>query len=82
MNYLTISDLARETGEPPHVVNHAIRLHGPEPAARVGIARVWTRAQLSELRKSLGKTAARSTRPGRRDKSTSKSAPRVKASND
>jgi hypothetical protein len=58
---LTISDLCRITGEPPYVVNYAIRLFGPEPTARIGIARVWSRDCLPAIEESLEKTRARST---------------------
>lgn len=59
--FLTIADLRRITGEPAHVLNFAIDRHGPQPVGRIGIARVWTEAELPAIRESLRKTAARST---------------------
>lgn len=58
---LTLADLRRETSLPSHVINHALDRFGPAPAARIGIARVWARSQLSEILQSIQKTAARST---------------------
>jgi hypothetical protein len=63
---LTISDLRRITGEPVHVLNHAIDRHGPEPAGRVGITRLWSSEQLAAIRDALRKTAERSTVARRR----------------
>jgi hypothetical protein len=63
---LTISDLRRLTGEPQHIINHALLRYGPEPAGRIGIARVWQRGDLPRIRESLDKTAVHSTRRDRR----------------
>lgn len=59
---LTIRDLRRIIGQPAHVLNYALQLHGPEPVARIGIARCWAPEQLDEIRESLKRTAERSTR--------------------
>lgn len=66
MDLMTISDLCREFGEPEHVVNHALKSHGPPPAARIGAARVWTRQQLDAVRSALRETAKRSTLEARK----------------
>jgi hypothetical protein len=63
---LTISDLCRLTGEPAHIVNHAIQRFGPAPRGRVGIARVWWMDDVVQLRESLHRTAERSSNPARR----------------
>jgi hypothetical protein len=55
---LTIHDLCRMTGLPPHVVNHAIRRHGPEPQNRIGLTRVWERDQLELVLAALRLTGA------------------------
>jgi len=55
---LTISDLCRLTGVPLHVLGYALRRHGPPPAARIGIARVWGRDQLELVLASLRLTGA------------------------
>ncbi len=64
--FLTISDLRRITGEPAHRINHALNRFGPEPAGRIGIARVWRPDQVPALQESLRKTSERSTLPERR----------------
>ena len=35
---ISIADVQKLTGEPRHVINHALLRHGPEPAGRIGIA--------------------------------------------
>ena len=57
---LTIRDLQQITGQPAHVINHAINRHGPTPADHVGIARVWRFDDLPRIQESLAKTAQRS----------------------
>lgn len=60
-DYLSIHDLERLTGEPRHILNHAILRHGPEPRGRVGISRLWAADDLPAIRAALELTAARST---------------------
>ncbi len=64
--FLTISDLRRITGEPAHRINHALVRFGPDPAGRIGIARVWRPDQVPAIQESLKKTSKRSTLPERR----------------
>ena len=66
---LTISDLRRLTGEPAHVINHAIQRFGPEPKGRIGISRVWSNDDLPLIQESLRRTAEHSNRPERRQAS-------------
>lgn len=63
---LTISDLARKTGESPHVVDHAVGRYGPEPAVRMRLTRFWDDSQLPAVRASLRRTAEKSTNKRRR----------------
>jgi hypothetical protein len=63
---LTISDLRRLTGEPAHIINHAILRFGPEPKGRIGISRVWSRDDLALIQAYLRRTAAHSSKPERR----------------
>lgn len=63
---LTLGDLRRITGQASHILNHAIERFGPEPAGRVGIARVWNRADLPAILESLERTARKSTLPERK----------------
>ena len=56
---LTVADLRRITGKPRHVICHALDRHGPEPAGRIGITRVWNRDDLPRIRESLAKTERR-----------------------
>lgn len=67
MDYISISDLRAITGEPAHVINHALDRYGPEPTGRVGITRVWPREALDQIKESLRKTAQRSTLADRRE---------------
>lgn len=69
-DYLTLGDLRRITGEPAHVLNHALNRFGPEPAGRIGIVRVWRQDQVPAIRASLEKTSARSRIPERRTTTT------------
>ena len=69
-DFISISDLRRITGEPQHVINHAINRYGPEPAGRVGISRVWRREDLERILESLKKTARRSTSASRKEAAT------------
>lgn len=72
MTTFTLHDLARETNESLHVLNHALHTYGPEPAKRIGNIRLWDRSQLPTIRQSLQRTAARSTNKQRRAASASK----------
>ena len=63
---LTMGDLKRVTGEPYHVVNHAVNRFGPQPRARIGIHRIWDSSDLPAIRDSLDRTAERSTNLSRR----------------
>ncbi len=65
-DYITIADIRKHTGLALHVINHALRRHGPEPTDRVGIIRVWPRAALPQIEEALRRTGERSTRPERR----------------
>ncbi len=59
---LTMSDLRRITGRTTRTINHAIERYGPEPSGRIGIARVWDRSAIPEIREALRKTTANRTR--------------------
>lgn len=59
---ITISELRRVTGKPAHVINHAIDRHGPAPAGRIGIARVWRAEDLPRILESIRKTTGRAHR--------------------
>ena len=59
-SHLTINDLEELTNQPRHVLNHAIRLHGPAPADRIGVIRLWRREDLADVLLALRKTAANS----------------------
>jgi hypothetical protein len=50
---ITLSDLRRITGQPAHVINYAIGRFGPEPSGRIGITRVWDKADLPVIHASL-----------------------------
>ena len=65
--FLTIADLRRITGEAAHILNHAIDRYGPDPAGRIGNARVWLREDLPRIQESLRRTAQRSTLPERKE---------------
>jgi hypothetical protein len=69
-DFISIADLRRITGEPQHVINHAIARYGPEPSGRVGIIRVWRREDLGRILESLKKTARRSTSASRKEAAT------------
>lgn len=64
---ITLADVSRFTGQPRHTIDYAICRHGPEPAGRIGITRIWPRADLGKILDSLRKTAVRSTTPERRE---------------
>jgi hypothetical protein len=57
-NPLTVADVRRITGQPAHVVNYAIGRYGPEPAGRIGNARIWRPEDLPKIRESIAKTQA------------------------
>jgi len=61
--FLTIGDLRRRLGEPLHRVQYAIDKHGPAPAARIGIQRVWTEEQVPAVAEALRRTADRTKGP-------------------
>ncbi|HEX3999420.1 MAG TPA: hypothetical protein VHX65_12790 [Pirellulales bacterium] len=61
-----IGDLRRLTGEPTHIINHAIQRFGPEPRGRIGISRFWSSDDLPLIQASLRRTAEHSSRPERR----------------
>lgn len=63
---LTITDLSRLTGEPAHIINHAILRFGPEPKGRIGISRVWPLEDLPLIEEALRRTAEHSNKPSRR----------------
>ncbi|MHC4405407.1 MAG: hypothetical protein ACYTG0_37650 [Planctomycetota bacterium] len=64
---LAISDLRRITGQPSHIIDYAVDRHGPEPAGRIGITRVWLREDLPRIQESLRRTAQHSTLSERRE---------------
>ncbi len=53
----TITDLTKVIGKPEHIVNYAVKRHGPDPARRVGITRLWTEDQIPAVRASIARTA-------------------------
>jgi hypothetical protein len=57
-DFITVSDVRKITGKPAHVINHAIDRHGPEPAGRIGITRVWKPEDLAKIQESMKKTQA------------------------
>jgi hypothetical protein len=59
---LTVADIARQTHERRHVVDHAISVHGPEPTGRVGIIRTWDEELLPQILESIRKSKGRSGR--------------------
>jgi len=63
-NYLTISDLVRTTGEPPHRVRYALNTRGIVPVSNISGIRLWSRDQLSEIRAALQATAQHRCRRG------------------
>lgn len=61
---LTLGDLERELRQDcPHLKRHqltyAIASRGITPVARAGIARVWARSQLGEIKAALSDIASR-----------------------
>ena len=64
-SHITITDLERITGQQRHVLNHAIRLHGPAPADRIGIIRLWRSEDVPRVFESLRKTTRISRSIGR-----------------
>ncbi len=63
---ITVSDVRRMTGQPAHVINYAIGRFGPEPLGRIGITRVWDKADLPAIYASLERTRVHSNLPKRR----------------
>ena len=51
--FLTLGDLARETGATKAQVNYCLDVNRIVPVGRVGILRVFSRAQLLEIRAAL-----------------------------
>jgi hypothetical protein len=60
----TIGDLRRRLGVPLHRLQYAVDTHGPQPAKRIGIQRVWTEDQLPAIEESLRRTADRGKTAG------------------
>lgn len=54
---ITLRELRDITGEPSHVINHALDRHGPKPAGRIGLIRFWRKSDLAEILEALAKTA-------------------------
>jgi hypothetical protein len=55
---ITLRELRDITGEPAHVINHALDRHGPKPAGRIGLIRYWRKSDLAGILEALAKTAA------------------------
>jgi hypothetical protein len=60
--FMTSSELAKFFRVRGYVFNYAVKLHGPEPALRVGTTRLWRQEDLDAIRASLDKTAEHSNR--------------------
>jgi hypothetical protein len=61
MDRLTFGDIAKLGGWPRHILDHALRAHGPEPVARLGgIWRLWDRSQLPEILESVNRSQSHS----------------------
>lgn len=50
---LTLGDLVRETGIPPHRVKYALSAFNIEPVQRAGIVRLFSRDQLPHIQSCL-----------------------------
>jgi hypothetical protein len=61
MKDVSIADFRRLTGQPDHVLNHALRRFGPPPRGRIGITRVWSSEDIPAVLSALARTAERST---------------------
>ena len=62
MPVITLADVQRITGNPRHVVCHAIDRFGPEPKGRIGITRVWDADDLPKILESIARTRGHSGR--------------------
>ncbi len=56
LDFVTVGDIERIAGHPKHVITRAIDRHGPLPAGRAGIVRIWSRDQLPEILASIERT--------------------------
>lgn len=54
---LTLGDLARETGIPPHRVKYALAAFDIRPVQRAGILRLFSPEQLPHIKSCLGRIA-------------------------
>ena len=50
---LTLGDVARACGVPPHRAKYAIAEYGIEPRQRAGILRLWAPEQVAAVRAAL-----------------------------
>jgi hypothetical protein len=55
----SLRDIAKHLNEPFHRVRYAVTEAGIEPAARVGIVRVFTADQIPMIQEALEKSARR-----------------------
>ena len=62
---MSISEVSRRVGEPIHIVDHAVRRHGPEPCGRVGITRMWHVGQRPAIKAALVRNEALRRAPKR-----------------
>jgi hypothetical protein len=61
---LTIGEVFRELRQDfphlrPHSLNYAIDSYRIDPARRIGVVRVWSRAQLTQIRSAVARIAGR-----------------------
>jgi hypothetical protein len=61
--YLTVRDIARQTGRPFHVIKYAIAAHNIREAGRVGVIRLFTSDQLPAIEAALASTSKRRADP-------------------
>ena len=57
--YLTVRDIARETGHRIHQIKYALDACGIREAQRVGVTRLFTREQMPQIVAALARTTCR-----------------------
>jgi hypothetical protein len=61
-DFVVMADLVALTKATEKRLNYAMKLHGPPPVGRIGVNRIWSRAQLDDIRESLRKCREANTR--------------------
>ena len=64
MNLLTIGTIARQLGEPPKRVDYAVAKAGIKEVGRAGILRLFSPAQVAEIRAAVASIRPRPTKEG------------------